>query len=145
DTDWLAQDERMLARHHGQLLWRARLNPLVAAPEQRFDEILIYGFSDIQHRDAWAGDDERETLQTLQRRLFKRDVLILAEAVPIVAPPPPAEPVAADAKAVTAAGTTNDAAPVEAPTSDATRIDANGATAVDASDAAGAQNPGSGP
>lgn len=80
ESKWLAEDEKLLDRHAGKLIWRARLNPLVTEPEQRFDEILIYGFSDAQHRDDWAADAERETLQTLQRRLFKRDVLVLANA-----------------------------------------------------------------
>ena len=80
DAKWLSQDEAMLERHLGKLIWRARLNPLVADAEQRFDELLVYGFSDAAHRDDWASDAERETLQTLQRRLFRRDVLVLADA-----------------------------------------------------------------
>lgn len=80
ESKWLAEDEKLLAEHEGKLIWRARLNPLVTDPEQRFGEMLIYGFSDAQHRDDWAADAERETLQTLQRRLFKRDVLVLANA-----------------------------------------------------------------
>ncbi len=84
---WLGQDTEMLERHEGRLLWRARLNPLVADVPHRFEEMSIYGFSDVAHRDAWAGDDERETLQTLQRRLFRRDVLILADAEHLVNPP----------------------------------------------------------
>jgi uncharacterized protein (DUF1330 family) len=80
ESKWLAEDDKLLAEHEGKLIWRARLNPLVAEPEQRFEEILIYGFSDAQHREDWAADAERETLQTLQRRLFKRDVLVLANA-----------------------------------------------------------------
>ena len=80
DTKWLSQDETLLAQHSGKLLWRARLNPLVAESEQHFDAILVYGFADAAHRDDWASDAERETLQTLQRRLFRRDVLVLADA-----------------------------------------------------------------
>jgi hypothetical protein len=81
DAKWLDEDEALLERHAGRLIWRAGLNPLVADPEQRFDEMLIYGFSDARHRDDWAADAERETLQTLQRRLFRRDVLMLASAL----------------------------------------------------------------
>jgi hypothetical protein len=86
ESKWLAEDEKLLAAHEGKSIWRARLSPLAAEPEQRFGEILIYGFSDAQHREDWAADAERETLQTLQRRLFKRDVLVLANAqVPVEA------------------------------------------------------------
>jgi len=92
DAKWLAEDAKMLERHGGALLWRARLKPLSAEPEQRFDELLIYGFGDAEQRDAWVGDAERETLQTLQRRLFRRDVLVLADGLAMVQPPsPPAE------------------------------------------------------
>jgi len=79
DSQWLDQEEALLARHDGRLLWRARLNPLVADDEQSFDTMLVYGFADAENRAAWANDSERETLQTLQRRLFRRDVLVLAE------------------------------------------------------------------
>jgi uncharacterized protein (DUF1330 family) len=86
EAKWLAEDEKLLAAHEGKSIWRARLNPLATEPEQRFGEILIYGFSDAQHREDWAADAERETLQTLQRRLFKRDVLVLANAqMPVAA------------------------------------------------------------
>jgi uncharacterized protein (DUF1330 family) len=80
DAKWLDQEEALLARHDGRLLWRARLNPLVADDEQSFDTMLIYGFGDAASRAAWTNDAERETLQTLQRRLFRRDVLVLAES-----------------------------------------------------------------
>jgi uncharacterized protein (DUF1330 family) len=79
DTKWLVEETQMLERHEGKLIWRARLNPLVAAPEQRFGEMLIYGFVDAAHRDEWANDPQRETLQTLQRRLFRRDVIIASD------------------------------------------------------------------
>ncbi len=97
DAKWLAEDEQLLARHSGKLIWRARLNPLVTDPEQRFGEMLVYGFTDAAHRDEWATDAERETLQTLQRRLFRRDVIVAAvtridpDAMP-VAPPADAQP-----------------------------------------------------
>ncbi len=81
DTQWSSQDATMLARHDGKLIWRASLNPLVADAEQRFDAILVYGFTNAAQRAAWAHDTERETLQTLQRRLFRRDVLVLADTV----------------------------------------------------------------
>jgi uncharacterized protein (DUF1330 family) len=90
EAKWLAEDEKLLAEHAGKLIWRAQLNPLVAEPEQRFGEMLIYGFSDAQHREDWAADAERETLQTLQRRLFKRDVLVLANAQSPADTPEPA-------------------------------------------------------
>ncbi len=76
DAKWLAEDDQLLARHEGKLIWRARLNPLVAEPEQRFGAMLVYGFVDAAHRSEWAADAERETLQTLQRRLFRRDVIV---------------------------------------------------------------------
>ena len=76
DAKWLAEDDQLLARHEGKLIWRARLNPLVAEPEQRFGAMLVYGFVDAAHRSEWATDAERETLQTLQRRLFRRDVIV---------------------------------------------------------------------
>jgi uncharacterized protein (DUF1330 family) len=79
DRKWLGDDEKVLGRHAGKLIWRARLNPLVADLEQRFDEMLVYGFTDAAQRDDWAADAERETLQTLQRRLFKRDVIVLSD------------------------------------------------------------------
>ncbi len=77
---WLAQDEQMLRRHGGELSWRARLSPLVADADDRFDEIQIYGFGDVEQRRLWATDAERQTLQTLQRRLFRRDVLLFVDA-----------------------------------------------------------------
>ena len=89
DAKWSGEDAKVLERHGGSLLWRARLIPLSAEPEQRFDELLIYGFTDAEQRDAWAADAERETLQTLQRRLFRRDVLVLADGLTMVQPPAP--------------------------------------------------------
>ncbi len=92
DTKWLAEETQMLDRHEGKLIWRARLNPLVAPPEQRFGEMLVYGFVDAEHRDEWANDAQRETLHTLQRRLFRRDVIIASDtrietdAIPVTAP-----------------------------------------------------------
>jgi uncharacterized protein (DUF1330 family) len=76
DSKWLVEDEQLLASHEGKLLWRARLNPLVTEPDQRFGEMLVYGFTDAALRDEWAADAKRETLQTLQRRLFRRDVIV---------------------------------------------------------------------
>ncbi|HTO58975.1 MAG TPA: hypothetical protein VMJ74_14335 [Pseudomonadales bacterium] len=89
DSKWLGEDAQMLERHGGVLLWRARLSPLVADEAERFDEILVYGFRDTEMRDEWVGDTERETLQTLQRRLFRRDVLVLSDAQQMVQPPAP--------------------------------------------------------
>lgn len=77
---WLAQDQQMLQRHGGELTWRARLSPLVADVDERFDEIQIYGFNDAEQRRGWATDARRQTLQTLQRRLFRRDVLLFVDA-----------------------------------------------------------------
>jgi uncharacterized protein (DUF1330 family) len=79
DSKWRDEDEKVLGRHAGKLIWRARLNPLVAEPEQRFGTMLVYGFTDAAQRDDWAADAERETLQALQRRLFRRDVIVLAD------------------------------------------------------------------
>ncbi len=92
DTKWLAEDDKLLERHSGKLIWRARLNPLVAEPEQRFGAMLVYGFTDAAHRDEWARDAQRETLQTLQRRLFRRDVVVASltrvdpDAMPVASP-----------------------------------------------------------
>jgi hypothetical protein len=83
------------------------LNPLVAEPEQRFGAMLVYGFPDAAHRDEWASDAQRETLQTLQRRLFRRDVIVASltrvdpDSLP-VAPPADAQP-ASETDAETAA------------------------------------------
>jgi len=82
DSKWLVEDEQLLASHAGKLLWRARLNPLVTEPDQRFGEMLVYGFTDAAHRDEWATDAKRETLQTLQRRLFRRDVIVASATRP---------------------------------------------------------------
>ena len=70
----------MLQQHGGALSWRARLSPLVADADERFDEIQIYGFGDAEQRKLWATDPRRQTLQTLQRRLFRRDVLVFVDA-----------------------------------------------------------------
>ncbi len=54
--------------------------------------MLIYGFADAAHRDEWASDAQRETLQTLQRRLFRRDVIVASvtridpDAMPVASP-----------------------------------------------------------
>ena len=77
---WLAQDEQMLQQHGGELSWRAQLSPLVADADERFDEIQIYAFGDAEQRRLWAADPRRQTLQTLQRRLFRRDVLVFVDA-----------------------------------------------------------------
>jgi uncharacterized protein (DUF1330 family) len=102
DAKWSDQDAQMLARHGGALMWRARLAPLAAEREQHFDEVLIYGFPDTESRDAWVGDNERETLQTLERRLFRRDVLVLANSQTMVQPPVKPE-IATDADSTTGA------------------------------------------
>jgi hypothetical protein len=52
----------------------------------------VYGFPDAEHRDEWASDAQRETLQTLQRRLFRRDVIVASltrvdpDAMPVASP-----------------------------------------------------------
>jgi uncharacterized protein (DUF1330 family) len=79
-TEWATQDEDLLGRHRGHVVWRARLDPFSGDAAQHFDVMLVYGFPDIAHRDAWVDDPARETLQALQRRLFLRDVLLLARA-----------------------------------------------------------------
>ena len=81
DAKWLADDDVQLQRHGGKLLWRTRMKPLAADDEQQFDALLVYGFTDARGRSEWVSDVERETLQTLQRRLFRRDVLVLAETL----------------------------------------------------------------
>jgi hypothetical protein len=129
DAKWLDQDAQMLARHGGTLTWRARLNPLSAEREQRFDEMLIYGFTDTESRGAWVGDNERETLQTLERRLFRRDVLVLADSQTMVQPPPQPESVAPAADARPGdAPSAPDGAPAA---SDAAPGDASGGAAND--------------
>lgn len=125
DSKWLGEDAQMLERHGGVLLWRARLSPLVADEAERFDEILVYGFRDSDMRDAWVGDTERETLQTLQRRLFRRDVLVLSDAQAMVQPPAPTA--GADA-APDAAPAPSDAAPAPSNAAPAAS-DATGGTA----------------
>lgn len=77
---WLTQDEQMLQQHGGALRWRARLSPLVGDANESFDEIQIVGFDDAEQRRVWAADPQRLTLQTLQRRLFRRDVLVFVDA-----------------------------------------------------------------
>ena len=79
-TKWLAQDEQLLQHHGGELNWRARLSPLVADPDERFDEMQIYGFRDADGRRDWIADMQRQTQRTLQRRLFRRDVLLFVDA-----------------------------------------------------------------
>ena len=110
DAKWLAEDEQLLARHSGKLIWRARLNPLVTEPEQRFGEMLVYGFTDAAHRDEWAADAERETLQTLQRRLFRRDVIVAS----VTRIDPDAMPVTPPADLVPAPDAATEAAPEQA-------------------------------
>jgi uncharacterized protein (DUF1330 family) len=79
-AQWSNQDETLLARYHGRVVWRAHVDPIVGEASQHFDEMLIYGFPDVDQRDAWMNDPERATLQTLQQGLFRRDVLLLAKA-----------------------------------------------------------------
>jgi antibiotic biosynthesis monooxygenase (ABM) superfamily enzyme len=62
------------------IVWRARVDPIAVDSNQRFNAMFVYGFADADQRDAWVDDPERATLQTLQRRLFRRDVLLLAKA-----------------------------------------------------------------
>jgi len=86
------------------------LNPLVTEPEQRFGEMLVYGFTDAAHRDEWAADAERETLQTLQRRLFRRDVIVAS----VTRIDPDAMPVTPPADLVPAPDVATEAAPEQA-------------------------------
>jgi len=79
-AQWSNEDEAVLARHHGLVVWRAHVDPFAVEANQHFDEMLIYGFPDVDQRDAWMNDPERATLQTLQQTLFRRDVLLLAKA-----------------------------------------------------------------
>jgi hypothetical protein len=79
DAQWAVEDAAMLARHRGRLVWRASLNPLVAEPAQHFDAMLIYGFVESAGCTGWADDPARATLQTMQRRLFSRDVVLLTQ------------------------------------------------------------------
>jgi uncharacterized protein (DUF1330 family) len=79
-AEWSNQDDVVLARHHGTIAWRARVDPIVVDSNQRFNAMFVYGFPTTEQRDAWVDDPERATLETLQRRVFHRDVLLLAKA-----------------------------------------------------------------
>jgi uncharacterized protein (DUF1330 family) len=79
-AEWSNQDDVVLARHHGMIVWRARVDPIVVEANQRFNAMIVYGFPTTDRRDAWVDDPERATLSTLQHRLFQRDVLLLAKA-----------------------------------------------------------------
>jgi hypothetical protein len=79
-TEWADQDESVIARHHGSIAWRARVDPIVVDSNQRFDAMFVYGFPTADERAAWVDDPARATLETLQRRVFRRDVLLLAKA-----------------------------------------------------------------
>jgi uncharacterized protein (DUF1330 family) len=80
DTQWSAEEAALLAQHGGRLVWRASLNPLIAEPSQRFDAMLIYGFDAASGAGDWADDPARATLETMQRRLFDRDVVLLTRS-----------------------------------------------------------------
>jgi uncharacterized protein (DUF1330 family) len=92
ESEWLAEDEGLLERHGGRVVWRAALSPLVAGAGEAFDEIWLYAFDEPAGRTAWSEDIERLTVQSLERRLFDRDVVLLLRAAPTVpATAPPAE------------------------------------------------------
>jgi uncharacterized protein (DUF1330 family) len=80
DTEWQAEDTALLERHGGRVAWRAGISPLDAAPEFAFDEVWLYAFVDVAGRSAWADDIERRTVQSLERRLFARDVVLSLRA-----------------------------------------------------------------
>ncbi len=73
---WGQQEHELLERHGGVLAWSADLNPLVAQAEDQFDRMTVLEFRDAIASGDWALDPERETLVSLERRLFERDVLL---------------------------------------------------------------------
>ena len=45
-AEWSNQDDVVLARHHGTIVWRARVDPIVVDSNQRFNAMFVYGFPD---------------------------------------------------------------------------------------------------
>jgi uncharacterized protein (DUF1330 family) len=93
DSEWLAEDEALLERHGGRIAWRATLTPLTREDEPAgFEEIWLYAFADPAQRTAWSRDLERLTVQSLERRLLRRDVVLLMRPIASDrgAPPDPA-------------------------------------------------------
>ncbi len=77
--EWWNEDAAILAVHGGRLVWHARLNPLVATEDEQFDAIFVFAFDTADGRSTWATDPERRTLRSLEQRMFRRDVLMLAD------------------------------------------------------------------
>lgn len=77
DSTWQSEDAELLARHGGRVVWRAGLNPLIAEDEDAFDEAWLLAFDAPAGRSAWVDDRERRTVQSLEQRLWRRDVVLL--------------------------------------------------------------------
>jgi uncharacterized protein (DUF1330 family) len=80
ESEWQAEDGALLERHRGRIAWRATLNPIAADDAFAFDEAWLYAFRDERLRAAWANDPERRTVESLEARLFERDVVLLLRA-----------------------------------------------------------------
>lgn len=83
DAEWQSEDLELLARHAGRVVFRAGMNPLVAEDEDAFDEAWLMAFDSTEGRGAWVNDRERRTVQSLEHRLLRRDVLLLL-STPVV-------------------------------------------------------------
>jgi uncharacterized protein (DUF1330 family) len=80
-NDWWNEDVALLDAYAGRLVWRAKLNPLIATDPDRFEEVFVFAFASAAARNDWATDAERRTLQSLEQRLLRRDVLLLLDPV----------------------------------------------------------------
>lgn len=78
-NEWRNEDIAIVEQHDGWLAWQASLNPLVAAEEDRFEELYLFAFSSDAGRRAWVDDLERHTTRSLEQRLFDRDVILLLD------------------------------------------------------------------
>ena len=103
EAQWRAEDERLLARFGGRIVWQAQVTPLVADERDSFDELWLYAFDGTARRAQWAENVERLTTSSLEQPLFKRDVMLFlhhdedatpAEPAPTESPPPSTESVA---------------------------------------------------
>jgi hypothetical protein len=75
--EWFQQDTAVVAQHGGVVAWEARLEAFVGDESDRFDHLLIAGFSDQAALEGWLDDPQRATLRTLERRLMKREVVMV--------------------------------------------------------------------
>ena len=93
EAQWRAEDERLLARFGGRIVWQAQVTPLVADERDSFDELWLYAFDATPRRAQWAENVERLTTSSLEQPLFKRDVMLFLHHDDDAAPaaPPPAD------------------------------------------------------